>query len=626
MLIALVLAFVSFRAFGQYPSTPQIFKDGTALAIEDYASAPISSMTTAAYPPATNYGNYLGRLNFLRSEPANAPRTSERFFVNDLNRNLYVLTKSNKTFTIYINFEEVYPKFVNYPGYSGGIVTFAFDPDYASNGKFYTIHTENPARSGSAVPTNGSLHGFNVTGYTLTPAVNPPAGTVVREAVLVEWTDTNINNATFEGTARELLRLGCNNVIHPMGDLAFNPLAHPGDSDYGNLYIAAGEGGAGEVAGATHTTPQRLDTLHGKILRITPDTNAHPADGLAANGRYRIPTTGPDPNPFVSLTLTNLKKEIFAYGFKNPHRLSWDPPSNKIFVTDIGLSSWEEVNIIVKGANYGYAEREGIEQVFIGGSNNEKTGSQTTPPTPFPNPDSLTVTGIVGSVTPRYPVAAYSHREGDGITSGFVYRGSLMPQMDGKYFFGDITTARLFYSQLSDLIASDDSNRTNLAPIHELQVVYNGVERRLYDLVRDEFVHKGGIRPSGGVLPGNGGGLRTDGIDPYGVAYGGGRADIRLAMPGDGEIYILSKSDGMIRRLVAAIAPPVLQAQPGTNGLVTLIWASISNHHYRLQYKSSVLDTNWTDLSGDVTATNSVATKTDALSAATRFYRVVLLP
>src|SRR5207248_9796067 len=117
---------------------------------------------------------------------------------------------STKAFTAYINFEEVFPKFDNNPGYSGGLVTFAFDPDYAVNGKFYSVHTEDPAKAGSALPTNARLPAFDTTGYTTTAAVNPPAGSAVREAVLVEWTDTNINNSTFEGTARELLRVGFN--------------------------------------------------------------------------------------------------------------------------------------------------------------------------------------------------------------------------------------------------------------------------------------------------------------------------------------------------------------------------------------------------------------------------------
>ena len=136
-----------FEALAQYPSGPQITKDGTALALQDYASLPISSRTFTTYPPTNNYADQLGRANFLRSEPSNAPLSAARFIVNDLNRNLYFLDRISKAFTVYINFEEVFPKFDNNPGFAGGLVTFAFDPEYASNGKFFTVHTEDPAKS-----------------------------------------------------------------------------------------------------------------------------------------------------------------------------------------------------------------------------------------------------------------------------------------------------------------------------------------------------------------------------------------------------------------------------------------------------------------------------------------------
>lgn len=560
-LLLLGLTVDTRTAWAQYPSGPQITKDGTAVLLDHYATLHLSSRTTGSYPPPIDFTNQLGRVNFLRSEPANAPQSSSRFFVNDLNRNLYILDKTTKTFTFYINFEEVFLKFDNDPGYAGGLVTFAFDPDYADNGKFYTVHTEDPNKSGSAVPTNTNLPGLDLSGgYTITTAVNPPAGTILREAVLVEWTDTSVNDSAFQGTGREILRVGFNTNIHPMGDLLFNPLAQPGgDADDGNLYISVGDGGAGERADATHTIPQRLDALPGKILRITPDVTLRPGDDLSQNGRYRIPTTGSDLNPFASLSLTGLKKEIYAYGFRNPHGMSWDPVSNKLIVDDIGLHAWEEVNIVTKGANYGYAEREGIEQLLVGGTNNGKTGSQTTPPIPFPDPDSLTVTGIVTPVTPLYPVAQYSHEDGYAISSGFVYRGSLMPEFYGKYIFGDISTGRLFYSDLADMIAKDDGDHTSLAAVHELQVVFDSpydnpdqgqVNRRLFDIVADEYASKGGDAAGSAVLPGG----VTSGNDPEGIPYGGGRADIRLALGGDGEIYVLSKSDGMIRHLVAVVA------------------------------------------------------------------------
>jgi len=610
------------RADVTYPDGPQITKDGTAVVIEDYARLPISSRTVPPFGEQTNNLNdQLARVNFLRSEPANAPLSSTRFFVCDNNRNLYILSRTNNAlstnaFTAYINFEHIFPKFYNHDGLSSGLITVQFDPEYATNGKFYTLHNENPTKAGSAAPTNGFLPGIDFTGYTTTPAVNPPAGAVVWETVLVEWTDTNLNNATFEGTAREILRVGINSDMHPMGDLLFNPLARPGDSDYRNLYIASADGGAGEDPGGPHTTPQRLDALQGKILRITPDINLHPADQLSDNGRYRIPTTGADPNPFVGLSLPNLRKEIFAYGFRNCHRISWDPVSNLMIEDDIGLNSWEEVNIIHEGANYGYAEREGPEQLFVA---NGQTGSQLG--IPFTNSDALTVTGIVGTVTPIYPVATYSHEDGDSISSGFVYRGQLMPQLYGKYIFGDITTGRIFYCDLAEMIANDDGDRNTLATIHELQIVYNGQARRLFDIVANEYRARGGSI-SGRALPG--GANATNGRDIDGVPYGSGRADIRLGMDSDGELYVMSKSDGMIRRLVSVVVPPTVNLISATNGVVTLTWSAISNRVYRVQYKNSMAETNWTDIPGDVTATNGTASKIDPLGTTNRFYRLLM--
>jgi hypothetical protein len=609
----------------QYPAGHQITKDGTAVRLEDYASAPLSSRGGSLTNPAAtiNLGDQLARLNFLRSEPANAPGSATRFFVCDQNRNLYIFSRSNQTFAPYINFQAVFPKFYNASGYAAGLVTVQFDPEYATNGIFYTVHTEDPAIAGSAAPTNSALPGFNPAGYAPTPAVNPPAGSVTWEAVLVEWKDTNVNDATFTGTAREILRVGFTSNIHPMGDLLFNPLARPGDNDYRNLYICNGDGGAGETPGVTQTIPQRLDALQGKILRLTPDLNLRPNDALGANGRYRIPTTGPDPNPFAALSLANLKPEIYAYGFRNCHRFTWDPVSNRLIENDIGLHSWEEVNIIHEAANYGYSAREGVEQLFVGGPNNGRTGSQTLPPTTFPSLDVLTVTGLVSAVTPVYPVAEYSHRDGDSISSGFVYRGRLMPALYGKYIFGDITTGRLFYCNLADMIAADDGSRLTLAPVNELQVVYNGIKRRVFDIASNMYHAKGGT--SANALPGGCGGLKTGENDPDGVPYGCGRADIRLAQDGDGELYLLTKSDGMIRRLTAALIPPTIQSVSVTSGMLTLTWLSISNNTYQVQFKNSLSDTTWSNVPGDVMASGPTAFKTDPVTAA-RFYRLIAAP
>jgi len=621
-LCILLAAFASaVCARAQYPAAPQVFKDGTAVALEEYATLPVS--TRGPTNPVPPYTIYLARANFLRSEPAEAPNASNRFFVLDMNRNFYILDKSSKAFTVYINFQRVFPKFDNQSGYGDGLSTFAFDPDYVHNGRLYTVHMENSTLGGSAMPTNGALPGFDLTGYTTTAPINPPGGTLTRQSVLVEWTDTNIANSTFEGTAREVARFGLNDEGHPLGDLLFNPLARPGGGDYGNLYISIGDSINGETPGSLHTIPQRLDTHQGKILRITPDISLRPADLLSNNGRYRIPSTGADPNRFVFLSLNNVRKEIYAYGFRNPHRMSWDPVLNQLIVNDIGLHAWEEVNFVTSGGNYGWAEREGIEQIFVGGANNGKTGSQTSPVTPFPTPDSLTVTGINGTVTPLYPVAEYSHRDGDAISSGFPYHGSLVPQLRGKYVFGDITTGRLFYCNLNELVAANDGNRTTLATVHELQMVYNGLERRLFDVAREKYNARGGSQP-GNTLPGIS--PVTDGNDPYGVPYGRGRVDMRLAMGGDGEIYVLSKSDGMVRNLVGGVSPPTFSSITMTNGVATLSWYAISNRQYRVQFTTDLVESGWSNVAGDVTATAQTASKTDSIEGAERYYRLILLP
>ena len=556
----------------QYPTKSEVSKDGTAIRIEDYANPPLSSsLGDHAYPPPINYHGMLSRINALRTEPANAPLASSRFFVNDLNGVLYILDKKTRKFTPYLTFPKIFPKFNTNPGYGAGVVCIAFDPNYAKNGKFYTIHTEDPSINGSAMPTNAHAPGVNLAGYTTTEVVEPPAGEDEYESVLVEWTDTNIRNSTFEGTAREILRAGSVGFVHQMDDLLFDPLAKPGQPDYGNLYISMGDGGSGETRGAVHTLPQQLNAFQGKILRITPDIHLRPQDKLSPNGRYRIPSTEPDPNPFVSVP--GARGEIFAYGLRNPHRLTWDSVTNTLIADDVGLHYWEEVNIITKGANYGYAEREGNEVLSV--PNGGKTGTLLKPSIPFPNPDLLTVAGLEKPVAPVYPVAVYSHEEGDSIGSGFVYRGKLMPQMVGKYIFSDITTGRLFYADLAQMIASHRV-RGKQAPVHEIQVLYKSpynssakapVKRRMYDIVADAFAHKGGVvNPDSplGVLPGEAlvvGGWRgkkftQPTVDPYGVPYGGGRADVRLSMGGDGEIYIISKSDGMIRKMVAVVTPP----------------------------------------------------------------------
>jgi Glucose / Sorbosone dehydrogenase len=552
-LLWIVLGVIKPVLSQEYPPGPQINKDGTAVLVQDYASLPLSTARkeVAPYPPPVDYSVQLGRPTSFHSEPANAPLANKRFFVVDQNGVLYVLDEATRKFAPYLDLGRIYPRFISEPPFGMGFVSLAFDPNYARNGKFYTVHTEKVSMSGSRQPDNAALPGLDLNGFKTTEAINPPAGDVGFECVVTEWTDTNIKNATFEGRSREVLRSGTNFSIHPMGDMIFNPLARPGGPDYGNLYIGIGDGAAGERPGPTHNLPQRLDALAGKIIRITPDATLHPQDMLSSNGQYRIPSTGPDPNPFVSIATA--RPEIYAYGFRNPHRLSWDTKTNTLIAAEVGLSSWEEVDIITKGSNYGWAEREGPEQVFVGGPNGTKTGSRANPREPFPTSDTLAVDGLPAPVQPLYPVIFYSHQDGNAMGSGYVYRGKLMPQLRGKYVFTDILNGRLFYADFNDMLAARGVH-DKFAQVHEIQVVYKApdasgppIKRAMYDIVADAFLAKGGKPAPSKRMP-----------DPYsdGARYGGGRADVRLALGGDGELYLLCKTDGWIRKLVAVTTQP----------------------------------------------------------------------
>jgi hypothetical protein len=134
-----------------------------------------------------------------------------------------------------------------------------------------------------------------------------------------------------------------------------------------------------------------------------------------------------------------------------------------------------------------------------------------------------------------------------------------------------MTTGRIFYTDLNEMIATR-GQRNHQAPIHELQVMYKSssdasqpaAKKRMFDIIAQTYAQKGGTPGADRVLPGAAAattGWRDDDhkqpkSDMDGVAYGGGRADVRIALGGDGEIYVLSKSDGMIRKMTSVVTPP----------------------------------------------------------------------
>ena len=267
--------------------------------------------------------------------------------------------------------------------------------------------------------------------------------------------------------------------------------------------------------------PQRLDNLNGKILRIIPDLREHTATStISANGRYRIPGD----NPYVSME--GARTEIWASGLRNPHRLIWDvdparPRQPRLIAFNIGLTAWETVVIVKKGANYGYPLREGPQAMTAKG--------MTAVPADDTIPVHITDTVTRGTTTPTYPVIAYPHNAagGDAIAGGIIYRGNRIPQLKDTLVLGDITTGRIWYAHMKDVLSADDSDATTLAPLHEL-------DANLRRLVEDTFKARGG---RGDVLPG------------AAAVSGRGRVDVRLATDGDGELYLLTKSDGMVRRV-----------------------------------------------------------------------------
>ena len=176
------------------------------LELADYIQMPITGE-----PGGENTRGLLARVNFLREEPG-----GRRFLVNDLNGPLYFLDKQSKRVTTYLDFNGLagrpglFRRLTFERNFATGLINVIFDPDYGRTGVFYTIHMEDPTVEAPAEPKSGVVPGLDLSGYRTTPAsVTPiaPGARITREGVMIEWTDRNIANATFEGTARELLRL-----------------------------------------------------------------------------------------------------------------------------------------------------------------------------------------------------------------------------------------------------------------------------------------------------------------------------------------------------------------------------------------------------------------------------------
>ncbi len=294
------------------------------------------------------------------------------------------------------------------PGYDErGLLGLAANPDFNNSGSpgFHKVYTYTSEPSGAAADFTVPL---------------PPGASFDHQSVINEWQVSAANPLMIDtGVApREIMRIDQPQFNHNGGMLAFGP--------DGDLYISLGDGGSADDVADGHTpglgNGQDTSNVLGTILRIDV------AGNNSANGQYGVPAG----NPFVG---GGGVAEIFAYGFRNPFRFSFDQTTGELLAADVGQNNLEEIDSVVNGGNYGWNLKEGT---FLF---NSVTGDVTADSPASP-------AGLLD------PLAQYDHDEGIAVIGGFTYRGTAIPELAGKYVFGDFSqgfgspAGRLFYADL----------------------------------------------------------------------------------------------------------------------------------------------------------------------------------
>ncbi len=491
LVIQIVLAFWATGAMHAQISNPiaePIVKRGLMVRIQDVARLP----DTRGRHPADQDRDGWARVSYVRD------LADGRRFANDSRGFLYLLDRDNRP-SLYADVAAAFPLSF-YNTLTGGFIGFEFHPEFARNGLFYTAHIE------------------RVTGNPATPHFIPPGFTpagVNFHSVITEWRATNPAANVFEGARRELLRVGLvvENMRHPFSHLEFNPTAEPGDSDYGLLYTSGSDFGFSNGGGPNASNPgqtQRLDTVVGSILRIDPRSSSE-SGGTEGVGDYTIPPI----NKFAADGDPETLGEIYAYGFRNAHRLSWDLVDGTMFASDIGMSHIEEINIVREGLNYGWMQREGFFENGV--SRQDGVLNQV-----FPLSAEILSGQSQDGFT--YPVAIYDHNDGQSVAGGFAYHGRI-PALRGKFVFGDIVRGRLFAADLVAMKEADDGIPQTVAPVEEIQLyVRDASGNRTYVTLRELVEAAMGATVT--------------------------RADLLISRSRDGELFITSRQDGIIRMLV----------------------------------------------------------------------------
>jgi glucose/arabinose dehydrogenase len=266
----------------------------------------------------------------------------------------------------------------------GGVLMMAFHPDFATNGKFYAT-----SEFTESVPRN-RIYEFTVDGN----------GVVTQDRIVLEY-----DNFT---------------TSHSVDWLGFKPLATGAERNH--LYVTTGDGGVQIVSGNFVNRSQNLSMLYGKMLRIDVSEGT---DDYAADPKKNFGI--PDDNPYANDGNPATLGEVFASGFRNPYRASFDRNTGDLYIGDVGFQAREEIDFLkagTSGQDFGWAKREGT----IGSSDPDHTG---------PQGSSLN------------PIYEYAHQagvtaiRGFSVTAGYVYRGSI-PELQGRYFFGDFVTAGIY--------------------------------------------------------------------------------------------------------------------------------------------------------------------------------------
>ncbi len=383
---------------------------------------------------------------------------SDRVFIVDIYGKLYELR--NGKAEAYMDIAKLKPDFINKPGLATGFGSFAFHPGFLENGLLYTGHAEAPHSA------RADFHYADSIPVTL-------------QWVVTEWKVEQPGVFPFKGKGRELFRIDMVTGMHGVQEITFNPNSKPGDEDYGLLYVSVGDGAC--VESGYPFLVNSIAKPWGSIFRIDPlGNNSH-------NGRYGIPPS----NPFAGNKNKEALGEIYAYGFRNPHRITWTK-AGQMISSHIGQAKVEEINLILPGHNYGWPMREGTFVIHPTGDINKVY--------PLPSDDAKTDF--------TYPVAQYDHDEGAAVSGGFEYTGTDFPELKGKYLFADMNNGRLYYLDLSEVKPG------NLATIKEWKVIFNGK-----------------VTTTAGLC-------------------GSKRVDLRFGKDQNGEIYIFSKQDGKVYRLI----------------------------------------------------------------------------